>query len=103
MKNRHYNHDLFPEDKPQRHMIDYVPCARPPFAEITQDFISDRLMYIHDAALSEMKPNYAAAVRAIEILVKMKGFVSGENVGTGQPTESAVINFIGIKSNNAGD
>jgi len=54
---------------------EYVPCVKPPFEEITPDFIVDRLMYVHDAALSDEKPNYTAALKAVEIVAKMKGML----------------------------
>ena len=59
-------------------LIKYVPCVKPPFAEITQDFIADRLLFIHDAALLDEKKNYTAALKAVEILAKMKGMLESK-------------------------
>ena len=64
--------DLFERGK---NLVEYVPCVKPPFAEINQDFITDRLLFIHDAALLDERKNYTAALKAVEILAKMKGML----------------------------
>jgi len=56
-------------------VVEYIPRIRKPIAEITQDDIVDKLFDIHDMALSDDKPNYQAALKAVEIVAKMKGML----------------------------
>lgn len=84
-------------------VTEYVPCVKPPFVEISEDFIADRLLYAHDAALSDEKPNYNAAIRAIEVLAKMRGLLDKKEEKTTEESLRKVVFEVISGSNTKAD
>lgn len=103
MKKQFNQDDIF---EPRGELVEYVPRVRKPVAEITPDDVVDKLMDIHDMALSDEKPNYTAALKAVELVAKMTGMLESGKVAVniGQSSsEPAQINFVGVKPKNASD